>query len=130
MNQTDVRQVAQEAAGQTKTFLSKQVDERSSSIGDQLSGTASDVRAIGEELKAKGAAGEGAARLATMGADYLETLGGYLKDADMDRLLADAESFTRKQPWAVAAGALTLGFAASRMLKSSSAQRYRAGYDR
>lgn len=129
MDQTTVRDAAQAAAGQTKNFLSKQVDERSTMIGEQISGTARDLRSIGAGFEQNGPAGEGAARLASLGADYIENIGGYLKDADMDRLLGDLETFTRKQPWAVAAGALTLGFAASRMLKSSSVQRYRASTD-
>jgi hypothetical protein len=36
------------------------------------------------------------------------------------------EDFARRNPWAVAAGGLVLGLAASRMLKASSSQRYRS----
>ena len=46
------------------------------------------------------------------------------------RQVGDLEGFARQQPWAVAAGALILGFAASRFLKSTSTRRYRTGgYD-
>jgi hypothetical protein len=41
------------------------------------------------------------------------------------------EDFARSKPWAVAAGGLALGFAASRFLKASSSRRYQqtqAGY--
>ena len=37
-------------------------------------------------------------------------------------------SFGRRQPWAVIAGGLALGFAASRFLKASSSRRYESGY--
>ncbi len=125
MNQLDISGAAQQAADQTKSFLSKQVDERSTMIGEQISSTARDLRTVGDQVEATGVSGEGAARLARFGADTIEGIGTYLQDADMDRLIVDLESFTRKRPWAVAAGALTLGFAASRLLKSTSAQRYR-----
>lgn len=127
IDQTEVRQAARQVAGQTKNVLSKQIDERSTSFGEQIAGTARALRSIGEQLEANGPAGEAAARLATVGADYIAGIGGYLQDADMDRLIADLETFARRRPWALAGSALMLGFAASRMLQSSSVQRYRAG---
>lgn len=53
-----------------------------------------------------------------------DDLGGYLERADADRMLGDVEEFARKRPWLVGAIALTAGFAASRLLKASSARRY------
>jgi hypothetical protein len=47
-----------------------------------------------------------------------------MKDSDADRILGDVEDFARSNPWAVAAGGLALGFAASRLLKASSSRRY------
>jgi hypothetical protein len=41
-------------------------------------------------------------------------------------LLRDVEDFARRNPWAVAAGGFALGFVASRLLKASSSERYRA----
>ena len=55
-----------------------------------------------------------------------ERLGGYLQESDGDRILRDVEDFARRNPWAVAAGGLLVGFAASRMLKASSGDRYRS----
>ena len=59
-------------------------------------------------------------------AEKAERLGGYLHDADGDRILRDVEDFGRRNPWAVAAGSLALGFVASRLLKASSSERYRS----
>ena len=56
----------------------------------------------------------------------LSGFGGYLKDADADRILHDVEDLGRRQPWAVIAGGLAVGFMASRFLKASSSERYRS----
>ncbi len=113
---------AQQAAGQAKGRLREQVDERSTQAGEQLSSTAGDVRTVGEELRQQGK--DQPAKLADQAAERAERLGGYLKDSDADRILGDVEELARKQPWAVAAGGLALGFLASRFLKASSEKRY------
>ena len=115
---------AQQAAGQAKGRLREQVDQRSTQAGEQLSSTAGDVRTVGEELRKQGK--DKPARLADQAAERTERLGGYLKDSDADRMLGDVEELARKQPWAVAAGGLALGFAASRFLKASSEKRYQS----
>jgi hypothetical protein len=51
-----------------------------------------------------------------------------LREKDSDALLADVEDFARRQPWAVGAGALVLGFVGSRFLKASSGRRYSERY--
>lgn len=51
-------------------------------------------------------------------------MGGYLTEADADRMLRDAEDFGRRQPMAVLGIGLAVGFVASRFLKASSQRRY------
>ncbi len=109
----EVQGRAQQVAGRTKGTLRDQLDRRSTQAGEQLHGQATDVRAIARELREQGK--ERPARLAEQGAQYVERLGGYLRDADADRLLADVEGFARSKAWAVVAGAGALGFAASRL---------------
>jgi hypothetical protein len=125
-------QVAQEracgAAGQTRSRLRDQVDQRSTQAGDQVQSAAQDVRKVAEQLRGQGK--ETPARVAEQVADRAEAFGSYLRDADGERLLGDAETFARRQPWLVAAAGLALGFAASRFLKASSSRRYQAGPDR
>src|SRR3954467_15609180 len=116
------KEKAQEAAGQAKGRVREQVDQRSTEAGKQVSSTAGDLRSVGEELRKQGK--DTPARLAEQAADRTERLGGYLIESDADRILAAVEDFARKQPWAVVAGGLVLGFAASRVLKSSSGRRY------
>jgi hypothetical protein len=113
---------AGQAAEQARGKLKEQLDQRSSQAATQIDEQASDLRAVSQTLREQGKSGP--ADIADRLAAYAEHAGGYLRDKDSDALLADAEDFGRRQPWAVGAGALALGFAASRFLKASSTQRY------
>jgi ElaB/YqjD/DUF883 family membrane-anchored ribosome-binding protein len=116
------KEKAQQAAGEAKGRVREQVDQRSTEAGQQVSSTASDLRSVGEQLREQGK--ETPAKLAEQAAERTERLGSYLTESDADRILGDVEDFARKQPWAVVAGGIALGFAASRFLKASSSQRY------
>jgi ElaB/YqjD/DUF883 family membrane-anchored ribosome-binding protein len=119
------QQKAQNAAGQAKERMREQVDQRSTQVGERVSSAAQDARSVGEQLRQQGK--EQPARLADQAADRAERLGGYLKESDGDRILHDVEEFGRRQPWAMVAGGIALGFVASRFLKASSQQRYARG---
>jgi ElaB/YqjD/DUF883 family membrane-anchored ribosome-binding protein len=116
------KEKAQQAAGEAKGRVREQVDQRSTEAGQQVSSTAGDLRSVGEELRKQGK--DTPAKLADQAAERTERLGSYLTESDADRILGDVEDFARKQPWAVVAGGLALGFVASRFLKASSSQRY------
>jgi ElaB/YqjD/DUF883 family membrane-anchored ribosome-binding protein len=118
------KEKAQEAAGQAKNRLTTEVDTRSTQAGEQLRSTADDVRSVAVELRTQGK--DKPAELAEKAAERVQQAGDYLHRADGDRLLRDAEDFARRKPWAIAAGGLALGFAASRFLKASSSRRYAA----
>ena len=128
MQTTDVRETAQNAVNQGKSFLGKQVDERSTAIGQQIGSLAQDLRTVGDHLRESGTAG-GAAGYVDQGAELVEKVAQYLQDADSDRLIGDLEQYARQQPWAIAGAALVLGFAASRFLKTSSVRRYTTAYE-
>jgi ElaB/YqjD/DUF883 family membrane-anchored ribosome-binding protein len=113
-----------EQAGQMKDRAREQVDQRSTQAGEQVSGAARDARSVAEELRKQGK--DTPARYAEQVADRGERLGGYLQDSSADRILRDVEDLGRRQPWAVIAGGLALGFMASRFLKASSSERYRS----
>lgn len=127
MQTTDVRETAQNAVNQGKSFLGKQVDERSTVIGQQIGSLAQDLRNVGDQLRESGTVG-GAAGYVDQGAELVDKLANYLQDADSDRLIGDLEDYARRQPWAIAGAALVLGFAASRFLKTSSVRRYTSTY--
>jgi polyhydroxyalkanoate synthesis regulator phasin len=113
---------AQHAAAQMQDKLREQLDQRSSQAATQIDGHASDLRSVGESLRQQGK--EGPAKAADQLAQYAEKVGGYLREKDSHALLADVEDLSRRQPWAIAAGGLAVGFLASRFLKASSRQRY------
>jgi hypothetical protein len=113
---------AQQAAGQAQEKVREQLNERSSQAAAKINEQASDMRSVSEALREQGK--HGPAGAADRIAGYAENVGGYLRDKDSDQLLADMEDFGRRQPWAIAAGGLTLGFIASRFLKASSNRRY------
>jgi hypothetical protein len=113
---------AQQTAGQARWRLRDQVNERSTQVGERVAGSARDARSVGEHLRGQGK--ERPAELADQVAQRAESLGNYLQRADGDTILRDVERFGRERPWAVMAGGLVLGLAASRFLKASSARRY------
>jgi hypothetical protein len=128
MQTTDVRETAQNAVNQGKSFLGKQVDQRSTVIGEQIGELAQDLRNVGEHLRDSGTVGA-AAGYVDQGAELVDKVARYLQDADSDRLIGDLEQYARQQPWAIAGAALVLGFAASRFIKTSSVRRYRGASD-
>jgi hypothetical protein len=113
---------AQETAKQARRGISSQVDQRSTQAGEQVSTMAQDARSVADELRNQGK--DQPAKLAEQAAQRAESLGNYLQRADGDAILRDVEDFGRRQPWAVIAGGVVLGFAASRFLKASSERRY------
>ena len=115
---------AQQAAGQARDRMRSQIDSRSTDAGRRVSEQGSDLRAVGDQLRQQGK--ERPAKLADQAAHHVERAGNWLTESDADRILQDVEDAARKNPWAVMAGGLALGFAASRFLKASSSERYRA----
>jgi ElaB/YqjD/DUF883 family membrane-anchored ribosome-binding protein len=115
---------ARETGQQARERLREQVDRRSTQAGEQISGNAEDVRSVADQLREQGK--DAPARYAEQAADRVQQLGQYLERSDGDTILNDAEGFARRNPWAVAAGGLAIGFAVSRMLKASSNERYRS----
>jgi ElaB/YqjD/DUF883 family membrane-anchored ribosome-binding protein len=115
---------AQQAARQAKERLRGQVDQRSTQAGEQVTTKAQVVQSIGDQLREQGE--HGPAKVADHVAQRAERLGGYLQQSDADRILQDAEDLARKNPWAVAAGGLAVGFVASRFLQASSSKRSHA----
>jgi hypothetical protein len=118
------QQTARNAADNARGRAVEQIDQRSTDAGQRVSATAGDVRSVGEELRKQGK--DGPAKIADQAAERAEKVGSYLQESDANRILHDAEDFGRQKPWAVIAGGLVLGFAASRFLKASSQQRYRS----
>ena len=109
------------AAGQAHASATRSTSARPQA-GERVGSTAQDIRSVSEELRKQGK--DQPAKLAEQAAQRAESLGDYLKRSDGDTILRDVEDFGRRQPWAVIAGGIALGFAASRFLKASSTRRY------
>jgi hypothetical protein len=119
---SQAQEKAQQAAGQARSRVRDEVDTRSTQAGEQADTVAQDVRSVGEHLRSQGK--DKPAEYADKAAERVADLGDYLKRADGDAILRDVERFGRERPWAVIAGGIALGVAASRFLKASSSRRY------
>jgi hypothetical protein len=117
-----VQEKAQDAAGKAQEGLQQQVDQRAKKAGEQVSGTADDLRSVGEELRKQGK--DRPAKFADQAAEQTEKVGSYLSGTGPDQMLHDLEDFGRRRPWALLAGGLVAGAAAARFLKASSRNRY------
>lgn len=119
-----MQEKAQQAAGHAQDKMREQLDQRSTQLGEQVHEQASDLRSVSAALRDRGK--DKPAQAVDRLAGYAEQIGRYLRHKDADAMLGDAEDFGRQKPAAVAAGAVVLGFAASRFLKASSRRRYSA----
>jgi len=118
---SDATDKAQQTGQQAAERVREQVDGRSTTAGEQVSSIADVARRMGDELR--GESKDREAKLVDGAADRMERLGGYLRDGDADRFLADVEDFGRRQPMALAAGGVVVGLLAARFLKASSSRR-------
>jgi hypothetical protein len=118
----EAKEKARDAAGKAQKGLRQQVDDRTTQAGEQVAGTAQDLRSVGEELRKQGK--ETPAKLADRAAEQTERVGSYLKESGPDELLSGVEELGRQRPWAVLTGGVVLGVAAARFLKASSRNRY------
>jgi hypothetical protein len=120
-----VTQKAKEVGGTVQDSVREQVDTRSTQAGEQVGSVGEAMRNMGDQLRSQG--NDLPAQLAHQAADRAEQLGRYLRDADADQILRDAEDFGRRQPWVMAAAGLALGVAAARFIKASGRRRYESG---
>jgi hypothetical protein len=114
---------AKDAAQQAKGRVRDEVDRRSTEAGEQATSVADAIRQASQQLREQGK--DQAAKPMEQAAQRVESAGQWLRDSDGDRILGDVEDFGRRNPLAVAAGGLAIGFALSRLLKASSSDRYR-----
>jgi ElaB/YqjD/DUF883 family membrane-anchored ribosome-binding protein len=108
--------------------LRRQVDQRSTQMGEQATSIAETLRQTASQMRAQGDPQK--ARLASaadQGAGRLERVGAYLTESDADEILERAEDMARKQPWLIAGAGLLVGIAAARFMKASSRERYYQG---
>src|SRR5215216_4054561 len=113
---------AQDAGRQARDRVRDEVDRRSTQAGEQAGSTAQALRQASRQLRDDG--NEPIANGMEQVARRVESAGSWLRESDGDRILREVEDFGRRNPLAVVAGGIALGFAASRLLKASSRRRY------
>src|SRR5215208_1632560 len=116
------RAKTQEVSAQARDRVRDQVDRRSTEAGEQAGSAAQALRDTSDRLRQEG--NEPVAKGMEQVAQRVESAGSWLRDTDGDRILRDVEDFGRRNPMAVVAGGVALGFAVSRLLKASSRRRY------
>ena len=119
------KEKAQEAGSQARDRVRDEVDRRSTMAGEQAGVTAQALRQATDRLRQDG--NEPVAKGIERVADRVESAGGWLRESDGEAILREVEDFGRRNPLAVVAGGIALGFAASRLLKASSRRRYESG---
>jgi len=112
---------AREVTGQAQDKAKEQLDSRTTGAGEQLQDKADNLHAVGDQMRERG--DDTFAQVADRVAEWTEQAASYLRDADANRMLGDVEQYARKQPWAVAAGGVLLGFAASRIVRTGADRR-------
>jgi ElaB/YqjD/DUF883 family membrane-anchored ribosome-binding protein len=113
-----VRQTTQQMRERGRSMLQERVDQRSSQAGQQVHSTAQSLRKVSEQLRNDGQ--DAPARFAEQVAERGDRVAGYLRTADGEQMMRDAENLARRNPWAVVVGGVAIGFIASRFLKSAS----------
>ena len=125
MNQTTLTNAAGIAAEKSKNIITDQIDRQVHTFGANVTQTARDLEQVGEQLRQSGMISS-AAQLADWAAGYADRAGSYLSRGTTQSLIADLETFSRDRPWVVAASTAALGFAAARVVKSSSVRRFKS----
>lgn len=114
-----VKAKATEVAGKAKQKIADQYGEKVSEATNEVQHFATALRRAGENLRDEGSSAIGASLL-TKAADQLESIGSSLNGKDLDTIMSDVDRLARRNPAVFAGGAMLIGFAASRFLKSSS----------
>ncbi len=115
---SDLRDAASGLADRAKQQGKAMAAEKKDVAAEQVDSAAQALHKTAEELQ--GSEHPQAGRYVGYAAEQLEVLGRRLRDTDIDGLISQAETMGRRSPMAFFAGAVAVGFLASRFLKSSS----------
>lgn len=105
-------------AGELRQRVEDQIDTRKEWASGELSGISQALRQTASQLQEQDQDSVG--RYADQAAGQVGRLSGYLHEKEASQLIGEVESFARSRPSVFLGGAVVLGIAASRFLKSSS----------
>ncbi|WP_053057502.1 hypothetical protein [Rubrobacter aplysinae] len=112
------QQQASYYAGEARQRIEEQLDTQKERASGELSGISKALRQTGSQLREQNQDSVG--QYAEQAATQTDRLSEYLHDKRSDQLIGDVEDFARSRPSVFLGGALVLGVAAARFLKSSS----------
>lgn len=128
----DVEDLADVAADRGRGLLDAARLQAQSYVEDRKSDVAQSVHGVAKSLRDSGRTLEDRPHVKAFfdsAADGLEQLGGSIESRSLSDFYAEAESFARRAPVAVAVGTFVAGLVAARFIKSSSASRERDTLD-
>jgi len=110
-----------EVVSQVQEQASAEINRQKDTAASELSTVVNAVRKFGETLNSEGQGpiARFAAQYGDKAADGLDRVARYVREGDPKQLLADVQSFGRRQPALMIGGAFLLGFAGARLIKSS-----------
>jgi hypothetical protein len=121
-NESNGNAVAEQAVQQSRTFLDRQADALTSMLAERVAALAGDLRTIrGQPTDSR--LGIPTSQLAEQAAKYTERVAQYLRDADGERLMTDAEHLAERNPVLASGVAIMAGLTAARFLKTSARSR-------
>jgi hypothetical protein len=115
------KQTTNEVVSQVQQQASSEINRQKETAASELSTVVNAVRQFGKTLNSEGQGpiARFAAQYGDKAADGLDRVARYVREGDPKRLLADVQSFGRRQPALMIGGAFLLGFAGARLIKSS-----------
>ena len=122
------RQQGQQLAGQARQQADKiatwggeqvrvQLGNQKHNAAQRIAPVQTALRETAHQLRKQG---QNSAQYVDSATDRLERFSDYLRDTDVDEIVGEARGFARRRPALFLGGAATLGFLATRFLKSSS----------
>lgn len=115
------KQTTNEVVSQVQQQASSEINRQKETAASELTTVVNAVRQFGKTLnnEGQGPIARFAAQYGDKAADGLDRVARYVREQDPKRLLADVQSFGRRQPALMIGGAFLLGFAGARLIKSS-----------
>lgn len=120
----EARQYAGDMANRAKEKSRTMFDQQKESALGQVQSVAGAFRSTAGNLQGEGQ--DQIARYIGIVADQLESLGGRLREKDLDTLISDTQNMVRRSPGTFFAGTVVAGFLLARFLKSSSEHQSRS----
>jgi hypothetical protein len=119
----ELKQQAKETAHDMRERASSAVDQQKHAVVGRVEGVARALRTASDDLREQGQ--PLIAEYSRYAAEGLDSMARSLDQRDVDDLVEGVEDFARHRPVVFLGGALMVGFALARFMKSSSARRYR-----